>query len=284
LSALLTLVSFLAFPFFAFPAYFLSGAGAQRDVFQSADAIVSVVTFGAVIILFIVGFLANAVSMSAATLGVWRAERGEGGFSFASLLRDSLRYFGRILAVLLIINLSIGLVFTLFFLVVFVLTLVTIGMASIFLQPLVLLVAPLSLLVLGVLESAQAAVIVDDMNALDAVKRGLNLVWENIWKYVLITLIIYFGTSFIMSILMTPLMAPFFVIPFFASSGKFDAQTMILIMTGFMCLFFPLMTLFQSIIMTFMKSALFLTYLRLANPAKDIPVFVEASAQQGDLK
>jgi hypothetical protein len=222
--------------------------------------------------------------MSAATLGVWRAERGEGGFSFASLLRDSLRYFGRILAVLLIINLSIGLVFTLFFLVVFVLTLVTIGMASIFLQPLVLLVAPLSLLVLGVLESAQAAVIVDDMNALDAVKRGLNLVWENIWKYVLITLIIYFGTSFIMSILMTPLMAPFFVIPFFASSGKFDAQTMILIMTGFMCLFFPLMTLFQSIIMTFMKSALFLTYLRLANPAKDIPVFVEASAQQGDLK
>ena len=278
------LVSFLVFPLFAFPAYFLQGADGQRDVFQSDDAIVSIVIFGAIVILFIVGFLANAVSMSAATLGVWRAERGEGGLSFSSLLRDSLRYFGRILAVLLIINLSIGLVFTLFFLVVFVLTLVTIGMASIFLQPLVLLVAPLSLLVLGVLESAQAAVIVDDMRALDAVKRGLHLVWENIWKYVLITLIIYFGTSFIMSILMTPLMAPFFVIPFFASSGKFDAQTMILIMTGFMCLFFPLMTLFQSIIMTFMKSALFLTYRRLANPAKDIPVFVEASAQQGDLK
>jgi hypothetical protein len=158
-----------------------------------------------------------------------------------------------------------------------VLTMLTMGIASICLQPIIILITPLSFLVFGVLESAQAAVIVDNMNALDAVKRGMNIVRKNIWKYVILTVIIYVGSSVIMSFFMTPLMVPFFALSFFSSTQNFDSRMMMVVMLGFMCLFFPLMTAFQSIMMTFMKSALFLSYQRLAKPAESAPVFVEAN-------
>ncbi len=279
LSALPMIVSFLAFPLFILPVYFFPDAGSQEGVFQSNEIILSILFLAGFAFVFIASFVLSGVSMSAATLGVARAERGEGELSFASLLRDSRQYIGRILAVLLIINLTIGLVFTLFFLISFALIAVTMGIPAICLQPIMILITPLSFLVLGVLESAQAAVIVDDMNALDAVKRGLNIVRENIWKYVIITLIIYFGSSIIMSAFMLPLMAPFFAFSFFASSPEqSDPKMMTVIMLGFMCLFFPFMIVFQSIIMTFMKSALCLSYLRLTAPKETAPVFVEANA------
>jgi hypothetical protein len=277
ISALPMILSFLFFPLFVLPVYFLPDTEGQREMFQSAEIILPVIFFIVFAFLFVVSFLLSGVSMSAATLGVFRAERGEGDLSFASLLSDGMQYFGRILGVLLIINLTLGLVFALFFLMVFVLTLVTMGMASICLQPIIILITPLSFLVFGVLESAQAAVVVDDMSALDAVKRGMNIVRENIWKYVILTVIIYVGSSVIMSIFMMPLMAPFFAFSFFTSTQHFDARMMMVVMLGFMCLFFPLMTAFQSVMMTFMKSALFLSYRRLATK-EEAPVMIEANA------
>ena len=277
ISALPMIVSFLFFPLFIFPVYFLPDTEGQREMFQSADIILPIIFFIVLAFLFVVSFLLRGVSISAATLGVFRAERGEGDLSFASLLSDGRQYFGRILGVLLIVDLTLGLVFALFFLMVFVVTMVTMGMASICLQPIIILITPLSFLVFGVLESAQAAVVVDDMSALDAVKRGMNIVRENIWKYAIMTVIIYVGSSLIMSFFMMPLMVPFFAFSFFTSTQHFDVRMMTVLMLGVMCLFFPLMTAFQSVMMTFMKSALFLSYQRLAKPAESAPVFVEAN-------
>ncbi len=277
ISALPMIVSFLFFPLFVLPVYFLPDVDGQREMFQSAEIILPAIFFIVFAFLLVVSFLLSGVSMSAATLGVFRAERGEGELSFARLLSDGRQYFGRILGVLLIVNLTIGLVFTLLFLMIAVLTMLTMGIASICLQPIIILITPLSFLVFGVLESAQAAVIVDNMNALDAVKRGMNIVRKNIWKYVILTVIIYVGSSVIMSFFMTPLMVPFFALSFFSSTQNFDSRMMMVVMLGFMCLFFPLMTAFQSIMMTFMKSALFLSYQRLAKPAESAPVFVEAN-------
>lgn len=278
LSALPMIVSFLFFPLFILPVYFLPDTNGQREMFQSAEVILPLLFFVAVVVLMIMTFLVSGVSMSVTTLGVFRAQRGEDELSFAGLLNDSRQYIGRMLAVFLIINLTIGFVFTLFFLMVFALTLVSMGIASICLQPVMILITPLSFLVLGVLESAQAAVIVDDMGALDAVRRGLNIVRENIWKYIIMTLIIYFGSSILMSIFMFPIMASFFGISFFVSPEQLDTNMMLLVMFGFMCLFFLFMIIFQSIIMTFMKSSLFLTYLHLTKPKQDSPVMIEANA------
>lgn len=283
LSALPMFVSFLTFPLFFLPAFFLSNTSGQGGMSQSTATILSILVFIVLGIMFVGSFLLSGVSMSATTLGVVRAERGEGDLSLVGLLNDGKQYFGRIIIVLLIINLTIGLVFTLFFLMVIVLTLVTMGIASICLQPIMILLTPLSFLSLAVMESAEAAVIVDDMSALDAVKRGLSIVRENVWKYVIMTLIIYFGTSIIMSFIMTPFMVPFFALSFFSSSTQhFNPEMMLVVMFGFMCLFFPFIIAFQSVAMTFLKSSLCLTYMHFAKPGEDRPVFVSSNIQTED--
>ena len=274
LSALPMIVSFLIFPLSMLPVLFLPDAGGQSEMFPSAEIILPILFFAVLGFVLLISLVLSGVSMSAVTLGVLRVERGEGKLSFTSLLDDSKQYIGRMLAVFLMINLTLGFAFTLFFLVIFALTMVTMGMAAICVQPLMVLVTPLSFLMLGVLESAQAAVVVEDMSAFDAVKRGLNIVRENIWKYIIITFIVYLGSSLVMSIFMMPMMMPFFAMPFFLPSESPDPGMLGTIMLGFMCLFFLLMAALQSVMMTFMKSALCLSYLRLAAPKVDAPVFI----------
>ena len=90
--------------------------------------------------------------------------------------------------------------------------------------------------------------------------------------------IIYFGSSLLMSFFTMPLMMPFAILSFSASFEQFDSRMMMIVLFGFMCLFFPLMIVFQSIMMTYMKSALFLSYMRLTTPKENAPVFIEANA------
>ena len=212
----------------------------------------------------LVNYAVRTVSISAATLGVVRAERGEGSTKFMDLLRDGLPYFWRILGVMVIVNLTIGLAFTIFFMLAFLLIIVTIGMASICLQPIMLLLTPLTFLMVGVIGAAQIAVIVEDMNALDAVKHALQVVRTHFWKYIIITLIVYFGGSILTSVIVMPLMLPVFIVPFLLEFGQeMSMQSVALISLLFFCIFFPVMMLVSSVLGVYMKTSLDITYLRL---------------------
>jgi hypothetical protein len=217
----------------------------------------------------IVNYAVRTVSISAATLGVVRAERGEGSTNFMDLLRDGLPYFWRILGVMSVINLTIGLAFTIFFMLAFVLIIVTIGMASICLQPIFLLLTPIMFLMIGVLDAAQIAVIVEGMGVMDAVKHAFQVVRAHVWKYVIITLIVYFGSSILSSFIIMPLMLPIFFVPFLLNLGQgMSTQSMILISVLFSCIFFPVLILVSSVLGVFMKTSLDLTYLQLTRPVE----------------
>ena len=220
----------------------------------------------------IVNYAVRAASSSAATLGIIRADRGEGSTKFIDLVRDGLPYFWRILGVMLVISLTIGLAFTIFFILAFVLIIVTIGMASICLQPIMLLLTPLMFLMVGVMDAAQIAVIVEGMNVMDAVKHAFQVVRAHVWKYVIITLIVYLGGSILTSFIIVPLMLPIFLVPFLIAMGQeMSMQSVALIsVLLFFCIFFPVMMLVSSVIGVFMKTSLDLTYLRLTTPAEKI--------------
>jgi hypothetical protein len=161
----------------------------------------------------------------------------------------------------------------------FLLILVTIGMASICLQPIMILLTPLMFLMIGVLEAAQIAVIAGDMNVLDAVKRALQVVRAHVWKYVIITLIVYFGSSILTSIIITPLMLPIFFVPFLLEFGQgMSMQSVVLISVLVSCIFFPVMILVSSVIGVFMKASLDITYLRLTLPAEEQVVHLQEKA------
>lgn len=256
------LPSFLLFPLFFLPIFLLTDSG--------ESAVPGLVLFVLLLIAFIIvmmaSYIVGAVASSSVTLGIVRAERGTGSLRLMDLLRDGLAYFWRILAIMLIVGLMLSLLFSIFSLISVFLILVTIGVAAICTQPLMILLTPLMFLMIGFMEAANTAVIADGMNAMDAIRRAWQIVRANIWKYVLITLIVYFGTSILTSFIMVPFMLPVFVVPFLLDGSDAGAQLLIAVAIVFACTFFPLMILVSSVTGTYMKTALDLTYLRLAAP------------------
>jgi hypothetical protein len=261
------MLSFLFLPFIIGPLFFLDEqtSGANKTVILTVMLSVMIV-FG------VINILVNAVFLSSATLGVVRADRGEGSLSFIDLLRDGAAYFGRILGVMLIISLTIGLLFTLFFLCVIVSSLVTMGLAAICLQPFMVLLTPVMFLMVAVMEGAETAVIAQGLGAMDAVKQSFRVVRAHVWEVVIMTLIIYFGTSILSSLVMMPLFAPIFAVPFLMETDAgISQQAKVVIVIVFLSIFFPVMIAIQSLMGAFLKVSLDLTYLRLAQPKEHTP-------------
>jgi hypothetical protein len=272
------IVAFLPFILF-FIFFFAVMTITEGDISDTLFVILVLVFLMTFLVSTIVNYAVRSVSISAATLGVVRAERGEGSTKFMDLLRDGLPYFWRILGVMLVVNLTLGLVITILNLLAFLLIVVTIGMASICLQPLMLLLMPFMFLVVGALEAAQVAVIAEDMNVMDAIRHALQVVRAHVWKYVIITLIVYFGSSILSSFIITPLMLPVFIVPFLIGLGQeMSMQSVALISVLFFCIFFPVMMLVSSVIGVFMKASLDLTYLRLTSPAEEQIVTFQGKA------
>ncbi|MBC7877435.1 MAG: ABC transporter ATP-binding protein [Anaerolineales bacterium] len=268
-------LSFLMFPFM-FGFLFLLDA----DIPDTTGIIISIALIIVVLIIFLASIAFTVIAMSSSTLGIVRIENGASSLNFMGLIKDSLAYFWRSLAALLIIQLSLGLVFTVFFLLTFVLSIVTLGLASICIQPIMLLLTPFIFLVLGVMEAAQTAIIAENLNAIDAIKRAIQVVREHVWKYVILTLIIYFGTSILMSFIVFPLMLPMFFFPIFMESGiEISNQLLTFFPLAFMCLFFPVLAFFSGITQTFMKASLDITYLQLTRPTENQTLHLEEKPQ-----
>lgn len=270
------LVAFL--PFMLFLVLFLSIIWVAEADMPGAMYVAVGIAF---LLLFVlstaVNYAIGSVCSSAATLGIIRAERGEGSTRFMDLLRDGSPYFWRILGVMLVVNLTMSLAYTVFFLLALVLTLVTFGMASICLQPLMLLLTPLMFLMIGILEAAQVAVITRDMGVMDAVKYALQVVRAHVWKYVIITVIVYFGSSILSSVIIMPFMLPLFALPFLIEFGQeMSLLSVAVISILFFCVFIPVMILVSTVVGVFMKTSLDLTCLRLTQNPENQVLFGEA--------
>ncbi len=265
------LISFLIFSGFAAPVFLLEG---NEDMLGLAFAI-----WGIVLLLgMALSFVAGTAGATSVTLGILRAERGEGSTSLMDLIRDGLPYFGRALGATLIVQLTVGAVFTVFFLCMTALSLVTMGLASLFLQPIMILMTPLSFLMIAVMYAAIVAVIDEGLGAWEAVKRAVQVVREHVWKFVLISLIIYFGITILTSFLMVPVMIPAMAGPIFMETGMdMNGTTFALIFIPFICLFFIAMSLFSGVSGTFMAAAMEIAYLRL-RPSTDV-VFASTEPQ-----
>ena len=252
------LIGMVFFAAFIAPVLFLEG---NEDLM----GLIVVLWLGVIGLGMIVSLVASAAGMTSLTLGILRAERGEGSTSFMDLVRDGFGYFPRAFGVMLIVQLTVGAVFTVFFLCIMALTVVTMGIASICLQPVMLLLTPLSFLVAAVMNGGIVSVIEEDLDALDAVKHALQVVREHVWKFVIITLIVYFGASFISGIFFVPAMIPAMFAPV---AMEMSEQMFWVAMGSFVCLFFPAMSIFSGIFGAFTTSAIDLAYLQLSHPVE----------------
>ena len=238
---------------------------------EESMTLIMVLWAGIVIFGFFASFIIGAVSMNAVTLGILRAERGEGSTALMDVVRDSFQYFKNAFGAVLIVQLSVGAVFTVFFLCMTALTLVTMGIASICLQPIMLLLTPLSFLVGAVLYGALVAVIDEGLGALDAVKRAVQVVRDHVWKFVVISLIAYFGSMVVSSIFTFPLMIPAMFGPALIESGvDITGNTFALIFIPFLCIFGVLMAFVSGVTGTFIAASMEISYLQLSRPVPEV--------------
>lgn len=265
-SMLPMIVGIFIFAALVAPVFLLDGSSDEMTALVLALWVIVMILGG------IASLLVGTAGSASLMLGILRAERGEGSTSFMDLLRDGFQYFGRTLAVVLILQFSIGAVFTVFFLCVFLLTMVTMGMASICLQPVMYLLTPVSFLVVALMDGALLAVIDEDLGAWDAVKRAFQVVREHVWKFVILTVIVYFGSTLLSSIIVFPIVIPAMAAPILMEADV-SGQMIVLMIVPFFCLFFLLMTMFSGVVGTLMTSVLGLSYLRLARPAGEEAIF-----------
>jgi hypothetical protein len=110
---------------------------------------------------------------------------------------------------------------------------------------------------------------VDGMSVLDASSRAIELIKAHVWKYVLITFVVYF----VMNILITVVMVPFMLPMFFFMTNNFESgldfgnvfkmQSLIIV------ILLPIMTLIQGFSLTYIKAAMMVTYLRLTRSTSE---------------
>jgi hypothetical protein len=156
---------------------------------------------------------------------------------------------------------------------------VTMGMASLCLQPVIILLTPLSFLLIAVLEAAHTAVITESLSSWNAIKHGSQIVREHIWKYMIITAIIYFGITILSSFLMFPMFIPLMGFAIFSESINEIRNTPIMaILILFLCAFFPISAFISAISQVLLKTSLGLTYLRLTHKAENQVIFNETNA------
>ena len=243
-------------------------------------AYMTIAIFVYVVVIVFSVFLQIA-SRSSLTLGIYRAEAVLQPLTFVDLIRDGFRYFWRILGTSLSIGTGIMVLFIALFVILGALSVVTMGFAMMCFQPLFILMIPLLLLVMALMEQSESAIIADELKVMDALKRAYELIQSNFWKYVLITLIVYFGMNILISMVTFPLMIPMFFFMVRSMEAGPDFNTMIRMQAVFGVVILPLMALVQGFSLTYMKSAMMLTYLRLTRPALSSPLFpgtVEAIA------
>lgn len=270
------LVNFVGIPFYFLPLFFLDDNGSGVPVFFENPLFI--VFFFIFHVLFILITIALATyGYSALTLGIVRLERGEAGISFRQLLLDAKTYFPRMLGVMFLTTFVIGAIFSVLFGCLTLFGFVTAGIGFICVQPIFILMYPVMFIAQAFMEQAQAAVVVDEMGVMDSLTKGWELLKANFWRLALLSLVVYFAMSVLSSIIVVPLMIPFFFFPFFIESNNFDPTTFGMVMIVFMLVLLPLMAFVQGIAITFMKSTYILAYLRLTQtPAA--PLVSEAAA------
>jgi hypothetical protein len=227
----------------------------------------------------------TVLAMTIPSLGTVHLERGSERVRFGELLKGSLPYFWRILAIFLIVIVGTIIVTMVLVGCIMLLSVLTFGVGALCAVPVVILFIPVWILVYAVMEQALSAIVVDNLGFSAALQRAWDLVRANMLVMVLISLIIYLGSAILSMIVSIPLMIPIFgfMMEIIRTGGQTQPDPQLIQdftrnLVWWMLAFSPLFAIFQGIVYAFMQSAWTLTYMRLTRPQGNAPVIIEANA------
>jgi len=229
----------------------------------------------AFLLFFLVLYPISVFAQTSATLGILDANQDTEHFSASELIKKSLPFFWRVLGLMLLFAVGMNLIFFITQAIMFLLTIVTLGIAAICMTPIMFLMYPAFYIAIVWMEQAMNGIIIDNMTVTDAAKQGWNLIRNNFMSIALMALVVYFGIGLVTGILIVPIMIPLFVVPFSFIENE-PNWTILSISMLCIAVFMPLFAFISGWSLIFTKSAWVLTYLRLTRGSAAQPVLLEA--------
>ncbi len=242
-----------------------------------------------ILALVVIAILLGTVGRVGLIRGTVKAEQGAERLTFGELWHDGLAYFWRVFG----LNLLIGVLVFLSILVILfagvILTIGTLGLFVLCLLPIICLLVPVMWAVSVIIEQANVALVVENLGIPEAIKRGWQVVWDNIGSMIIMSLILILGVGIIGGVIiglpMLIVAAPAVV---GIATGTTETIRNGLIVSGLLFIvYLPFLLVLSGILRAYTSSAWTLTFLRVTNkPSKlqleapDTPEIIETPPAQ----
>ncbi len=274
--ALPSLVGIIAIPLF-FGGLLFTGFDQSGNPLFFTEPLYFVFFFIGIAFFSLLSVILYGLSSASLTAGALRAEDGAESLSLLDLFNEGKTYWLRTLGVWLLLTVTIGAAFFVFFACLSLFGVLTAGVGFLCIQPLILLTYPLMLVVYGGVEEALAALIADNLDIFASIQRGWELLKARFWSIFLLSFIVYFAVAVLNMLVVLPFMLPFFFSPFVLRDTA-DMRNLMLLAGGISLLLVPVTALVQGVGITFQKAAYAITYLRLTRPKADVSIVSETNA------
>ncbi len=234
--------------------------------------IIIAVIVGIFLLSFVFYFL-GMMGRIALIKGVAQADKDAESLSFGELWAESMPFFWRVFG----LNFLIGLAFLVLFIPLVLFGIVTAGIGFLCLIPLLCIMVPLSWAVMAIIEQAQNAIVLEDLNMLDGFKRGWEIVKANTVPIIIMMLILGIGSGIIGVIIALPIIIA--VVPAFIGIAVSQQTLTPFYIAAACCVaYFPVLLFFNGVLTAYIQASWTLTYLRLVKSKEEAPVIIEANA------
>lgn len=221
-----------------------------------------------ILVLAALNIFLGTIGRIALIRGTFRADGGAERLGFGELFQESLPFFWRVFG----LSLLIGLAFLVVLAPIIALGVLTAGIGFLCLLPLICILVPLAWVTGVIMQQADAAMVIEDLSLTDGVRRGWNVLKQNLGPLVivwLITVVIGFviGIVIALPILITVIPA----VIAFTASGERPSATLLIISGVCLAGYLPVLLVLNGILTAYLESVWALTYLRLTRPREEQP-------------
>ncbi len=272
---LMLLVVFLFLPLIFAPFFLLFDPyGTARGI---DDIWPWILMAGGFLALIVVGYGVNSLMRPVMVLGALKAERGAEKLSPKELLQEGALFFWRFLGLVLLFALAITVVNFGLMGIQIAASIFTLGLANLCLWPLSFLTYPLLYAAMTVMEVAEAAMVVDGLSVMDALRRTWKIILTNKMSVFIVALLVYIVLGIVSSFIFIPFFLPISLLPMLISEDILPRSFLWVFGLGYLILL-PVMAFVQGIVLALTKTGWTLTYLRLSAAPSDKPAFSEENA------
>jgi hypothetical protein len=205
--------------------------------------------------------------------GTLKAEQGAGKLTFSELWREGLTYFWRVFFLNLLIAVLILLGVVAVVILSTILAIGTLGIFLICLIPLLCLIIPIAWLVSIFIEQANVALVVENLDIADAIKRGWQVFIDNIGSMIVMGLILVIGISVIGGLIIgLPLLGVAAPAALGIATGVTDnIRNGVILSVVLFVIYLPFLLVFSGVLRAYTQSAWTLTFMRLTTKPSPLP-------------